>query len=62
MTFYEEMKHFALRHGAINNSYLDRFKLGDLTDADLKGFATEFYNFSRFFPQILASQLVNTED
>lgn len=62
MTFYEEMKYFVLRHGAINNSYLDRFKLGDLTDADLKAFATEFYNFSRFFPQILASQLVNTED
>lgn len=62
MTFYEEMKHFVLGHGAINNSYLDRFKRGDLTDADLKAFGVEFYNFARFFPQILVSQLVNTED
>lgn len=62
MTFYEEMQQFVLRHGAINNSYLDRFKTGDLTDTDLKAFAMEFYNFARFFPQILASQLVNTED
>jgi pyrroloquinoline quinone (PQQ) biosynthesis protein C len=62
MTFYLEMKNFVLGHGAINNAYLDRFTSGDLTDADLREFATEFYNFARFFPQILASQLVNTED
>ena len=62
MTFNQEMKNFVLGHGAINNSYLDRFKSGDLTDADLREFATEFYNFARFFPQILVSQLVNTED
>jgi pyrroloquinoline quinone (PQQ) biosynthesis protein C len=62
MTFYLEMKNFVLGHGAINNSYLDRFTSGDLTDADLREFATEFYNFARFFPQILVSQLVNTED
>jgi pyrroloquinoline-quinone synthase len=62
MTFYQEMKNFVLGHGAINNSYLDRFTSGDLTDADVREFATEFYNFARFFPQILVSQLVNTED
>jgi len=62
MTFYLEMKNFVLGHGAINNPYLDRFTSGDLTDADLREFATEFYNFARFFPQILVSQLVNTED
>jgi pyrroloquinoline quinone (PQQ) biosynthesis protein C len=62
MMFYREMRDFVLGHGAINNSYLDRFKSGDLTDEDLKDFATEFYNFARFFPQILVSQLVNTED
>jgi pyrroloquinoline quinone (PQQ) biosynthesis protein C len=62
MTFYLEMKNFVLGHRAINNSYLDRFKNGDLTDEELKEFATEFYNFARFFPQILVSQLVNTED
>ncbi len=62
MTFYQEMRSFVLGHGAINNSYLERFRSGDLTDTDLKEFAIEFYNFARFFPQILVSQLVNTED
>jgi pyrroloquinoline quinone (PQQ) biosynthesis protein C len=62
MTFFQEMRNIVLGHGAINNSYLDRFKSGDLTDPDLREFATEFYNFARFFPQILVSQLVNTED
>lgn len=62
MAFYQDMRSFVLRHGAINNSYLDRFQGGDLTDAELKEFAVEFYGFARFFPQILVSQLVNTED
>ena len=62
MTFYEKMRSLVLGHGAINNSYLDRFQGGDLTDAELKEFAIEFYSFARFFPQILVSQLVNTED
>src|SRR5690242_18879253 len=62
MTFYQDMRSIVLGHGAINNSYLDRFQTGDLTDAELKDFAIEFYNFARFFPRILVSQLVNTED
>ncbi|MDN5942428.1 MAG: iron-containing redox enzyme family protein [Nitrospira sp.] len=62
MTFFLEMRNFVLGHRAINNSYLDRFKHGDLTDEELEEFAIEFYNFARFFPQILVSQLVNTED
>lgn len=62
MTFYQEMRQLVLEHGAINNSYLNRFRFGDLSDEELKDFAVEFYNFSRFFPRILVSQLVNTED
>lgn len=62
MTFYEEMREFVLRHGAINNSYLDRFKTAEVTDQEFREFAVEFYNFARFFPRILAAQLVNTED
>lgn len=62
MTFYQEMRQLVLEHGAINNSYLNRFRCGDLSDEELKEFAVEFYNFSRFFPRILMSQLVNTED
>ncbi len=62
MTFYQEMRQVVLGHGAINNSYLDRFASGDLSDSKLKEFAIEFYNFARFFPRILVAQLVNTED
>lgn len=62
MSFYQEMRQFVLRHGAINNPYLDRFKTGDLSDEDFKEFAIEFYSFARFFPKILVAQLVNTED
>ena len=34
MSFYNEMREYVLRHGAINNSYLDRFRAGALTDAE----------------------------
>src|SRR5574341_738500 len=62
MTFHEEMRLTVLRHGAINNPYLDRFQAGELTDDELRTFAVEFYNFARFFPKILVAQLVNTVD
>lgn len=62
MTFHRRMRRLVLDHGAINNSYLTRFCSGDISDQELKAFAVEFYNFARFFPQILATQLVNTED
>ncbi|MBI4400062.1 MAG: iron-containing redox enzyme family protein [Nitrospirae bacterium] len=62
MSFYKEMRAFVLRHGAINNPYLDRFQTGTLTDGEFREFAVEFYNFARFFPKILVAQLVNTED
>lgn len=62
MSFYQEMRQYVLCHGAINNLYLDRFQRGDLTDEAFHQFAVEFYNFARFFPKILVTQLVNTED
>jgi pyrroloquinoline-quinone synthase len=62
MAFYEEIRAEVLRHGAINNPYLDRFTTGALTDEEVRMFAVEFYNFARFFPKILVAQLVNTED
>lgn len=62
MTFYDEMRALVLRHGAINNPYLDRFKTAALNDEEFRRFALEFYNFARFFPKILVAQLVNTED
>ncbi len=62
MSFYEQVRADVLRHGAINNPYLSRFCGGDVSDRELHEFAVEFYNFARFFPRILAAQLVNTED
>lgn len=62
MTFYQEMRRLVLGHGAVNNPYLSRFRSGNLSDTELTEFAIEFYNFARFFPRILVSQLVNTED
>jgi len=62
MTFHHEMRQLVLRHGAINNAYLTRFRAGKLSDQDFREFAVEFYNFARFFPRILVAQLVNTED
>ncbi len=62
MSFYEEMRAYVLRHGAINNSYLNRFQCGEVSDSEFREFAVEFYSFARFFPRILVSQLVNTED
>lgn len=62
MTFHQEMRHLVLKHGAINNAYLTRFRAGNLSDKEFGAFAIEFYNFARFFPRILVAQLVNTED
>jgi len=62
MTFHHEMRQLVLGHGAINNTYLARFRTGSLSDGQLRKFAVEFYNFARFFPRILMAQLVNTED
>ncbi|GKS60070.1 hypothetical protein YTPLAS18_35970 [Nitrospira sp.] len=62
MSFYDHMRASVLQHGAINNSYLTRFRSGSLTDSELREFAIEFYSFTRFFPRILVAQLVNTED
>jgi pyrroloquinoline-quinone synthase len=62
MTYYQEMRQLVLRHGAINNPYLSRFRSGTLSENEFAVFAIEFYNFARFFPRILVSQLVNTED
>ena len=62
MSFYEHVRADVLRHGAINNTYLTRFQAGEVTDREFHEFAVEFYSFARFFPRILAAQLVNTED
>jgi len=49
-------------HPAINNDFLTRFSKGQVSDKEFNDFATEFFHFSRTFPAILASLLVNTAD
>lgn len=61
-SFYSTMKSAVDRHGAVNNPYLDRFAAGDIAREEVAPFAYEFYNFTRFFPRVLVTQLVNTED
>lgn len=60
--FYREMRLHVLQHGAINNPYLTWFRTGVISDEEIHEFAVEFYNFVRFFPKVLVSQLINTED
>lgn len=62
MPFYDDVRAEVLRHGAIHNSFLTRFQAGDVSGEEFHEFAVQFYNFARFFPRILAAQLVNTED
>lgn len=56
------MKRIVLAHPAINNDFLTRFSTGRVSDSEFKGFATEFFHFSRTFPAMLANLLVNTAD
>lgn len=62
MTLHQELREKVLKHGAINNPYLTRFKKGDLNDEDLRDFAVQFYGFVKHFPRILATLLANTAD
>lgn len=62
MPFYDDVRAEVLRHGAIHNSFLTRFRAGEVSDDEFRDFAVQFYSFARFFPRILAAQLVNTED
>ena len=62
MPFAEELHDRVLRHGAVNNSYLDRFQTGVLAPAEFERFAVQFFAFVKSFPRILATLLANTPD
>ena len=62
MSFTQELRSFVLKHGAINNRYLDRFRRGDLTNEEFAEFAVQFFAFVKHFPRILATLLANTPD
>jgi pyrroloquinoline-quinone synthase len=62
MSFTAELHERVLRHGAVNNRYLDRFRLGNLDDREFERFAVQFFAFVKSFPRILATLLANTPD
>ena len=61
-TLHDRMKEIVLAHPAIHNDFLTRFSKGEVSDKEFDDFAREFFHFSRTFPAILASLLVNTAD
>jgi len=62
MTFTADLKEHVLEHGAINNRYLDRFEAGDISEAEFRDFAVQFFAFVKHFPRILAGLLAITDD
>ncbi len=60
MSFAADLHERVLRHGAVNNRYLDRFRRGDLDDREFERFAVQFFAFVKSFPRILATLLANT--
>jgi Putative transcription activator len=62
MSFTTDLKAQVLQHGAVNNSYLDRFREGELSIEEFRHFSTQFFVFVKHFPRILATLLANTHD
>jgi len=49
-------------HGAVNNTFLTKFAQGNVSEQEFTRAAVEFFHFSREWPAILATLLVNTPD
>ena len=62
MSFAAALHAEVLRHGAVNNRYLDRFRRGEIGDQDFERFAVQFFAFVKSFPRILAALLANTTE
>jgi len=62
MSFATDLHGRVLRHGAVNNRYLDRFQEGGLNEREFERFAVQFFAFVKSFPRILATLLANTPD
>lgn len=62
MSLTTNLRSFVLQHGAINNTYLDRFQCGELSVEEFEHFGVQFFAFVKHFPRILATLLANTPD
>lgn len=60
--FYKTAYGHVKKHSATNNAFIDRFARGEITSEEFVRFSTEFYHFTREWPSILSTLLVNTPD
>ncbi len=58
--FYEKTYQFVKKHNAIDNDFINRFAKGDVSEEEFRRFSIEFYHFTREWPAILGTLLVNT--
>lgn len=58
--FYAQTYDFVKKHAATRNDFIDRFSRGDITEEEFRRFSVEFYHFTREWPSILSTLLVNT--
>ncbi len=58
--FYGEIKNIVKSHPATDNDFINRFSRGEISDDEFIRFSIEFYHFTREWPQILSTLLVNT--
>ena len=58
--FYEKTYKYVKGHSAIDNAFINRFAKGDLSNQEFARFSVEFYHFTREWPAILGTLLVNT--
>ena len=60
--FYKKTYNFVKAHNATNNDFINRFSKGDISEDEFKRFSIEFFHFTREWPSILSTLLVNTPD
>lgn len=60
--FYKQTYDFVKQHSATNNKFIDRFAKGEISEKEFERFSIEFYHFTREWPSILSTLLVNTPD
>ncbi len=58
--FYDKTYQFVKKHNAIDNEFINRFAKGQVSEEEFRRFSIEFYHFTREWPAILGTLLVNT--
>jgi len=62
MSVAAELHDRVVRHGAVRNRYLERFRRGQIGEQEFDRFAVQFFAFVKNFPRILATLLANTPE